>query len=119
MDAARIVAGAVLATLCWACDGGIESPVEGPFECVDLPTSTCERLLADAQQGFPGVPVVRAVIRCTVAVCTEAEGEASIRVDFANGRFVEQAAGWMQAEPAPNPVPPATRSSSPRVTFAP
>jgi hypothetical protein len=63
-------------------------------------------MLAEAQQQMPGVAVVGAVIRCTIPICTEARGEASLRVDFANGRYVEFGNGWAQAEPVPgDPAP--------------
>jgi hypothetical protein len=87
-----------------ACDGG--GVVSNPYQCIGLPTATCERMLAEARQQMPGVAVVGAVIRCTIPVCTEARGEASLRVDFANGRYVEFGNGWEQSEPVPGrPVP--------------
>jgi hypothetical protein len=76
-------------------------------------------MLADAQREFPGVPVVRADIRCTISVCTDAQGEASIRVDFANGRLIEYGSAWEQAVPAPIQVPSVPDSTSPRPTSRP
>ena len=114
---ARILVVAVLALLCGACDGGAEGTATEPFQCIGLSTETCERMLTEARQEYPGVPVVRAVIRCTIAVCTEAQGEAWIRVDFANGRFVDVGQAWMQADPAP--LPAITQPPGSRPTFAP
>lgn len=116
MKVNRILVVALAALLCGACDGGAAASAGNPFQCVGLPTATCERMLAEAQQQFPGVPVVRADIRCTIAICTDAQGEASIRVDFANGRFVEYGSAWMQAVPAPNPVAPVPESPGPQPT---
>lgn len=104
---AFVVAALLGGSLLVGCDGGV---VSNPYQCVGLPNATCERMLAEAQQQMPGVAVVGAVIRCTVAICTDAQGEASIRVDFANGRYVEYGTGWAQsmpepAVPAPVPVP--------------
>jgi hypothetical protein len=110
-----LVAAALLGgVLAGGCDGG--GVVSNPFQCVGLPNATCERMVAEAQQQMPGVAVVGAVIRCTAAICTDAQGEASIRVDFANGRYVEYGTGWSQAAPmpaVPEPVPEATSVPAP------
>jgi hypothetical protein len=118
-----IIAAALLgASLLGGCDGG-GGVVSNPYQCVGLPNATCERMVAEAQQQMPGVAVVGAVIRCTASICTEAQGEASIRVDFANGRYVEYGTGWSQAAPMPalpepvpvpdQPVPAATPAAAP------
>jgi hypothetical protein len=115
----RIRMFALAALLCAGCDGGADASAGNPFQCVGLPTATCERILSDAQREFPGVPVVRADIRCTIAVCTDAKGEASIRVDFANGRMIEYGSAWEQAVPAPIRVPPVFNSPHPQPTSEP
>jgi hypothetical protein len=112
----RVPAMTLLVLVLGACDGGAGGSGGNPFQCVGLPASTCERLLADARSQFPDVPAVSAVIRCTVAACTDVQGEASVRVDFANGRFVEYGTAWEQAVPAPNPVPPVGQPSGPQPT---
>ena len=107
-----LVALAILAT---GCEGAVD-PAENPFQCVGLPTATCERFLAEAQRSVPNSAPVSALITCT-AVCTEAKGDAMVQVLFANGERIEYGTAWEQAvggggvdpaEPAPDPPVPGT-----------
>ena len=59
--------------------------------------------LADAERNAPpgAGAVVGIEVRCTAASCTEAAGEASVKVTYANGQTTESGSGWTQAAPAP------------------
>ena len=110
--AAALFVATLLAT---GCDDATV-PAENPFQCIGLPTATCERFLAEARRSVPNSAPISAVIKCT-AVCTEEQGDATLLVVFANGERVEYGTGWAQAQgggvdpeqPAPGqpaPVPP-------------
>jgi hypothetical protein len=93
-----------VAGLIAACDGG--GVVSNPYQCIGLPISMCEEIVQEARQERPGVAVVGATIRCTVAVCTEQRGEAEVRIDYANGVQSLYGRGWEHAAPGgPAPVP--------------
>ena len=83
-----------------ACDDGSTGPSdELAFQCVGMDVPRCERILEEARQPFGGIPVVSAVIRCTVQVCSDASGEASVSVVFADGRRTDYGTGWAEAGP--------------------
>jgi hypothetical protein len=92
-----------------ACDEG--SPGQSDqlaFQCVGMDVARCEQFLAEASRQFPGIPVISAVIRCTVPICSDASGEATVAIVFADGQRTEYGTGWAQAGPgvAEPPVPP-------------
>ena len=100
-----------LATTLGACGIGftsIEAPVSGRV-CDRVPQSVCASSLADAEQNAPpgAGGVVGIEVRCTVASCTDAAGDATIRVTYANGQTTSSGMGWAQAAPAPVGPPPA------------
>jgi hypothetical protein len=92
------------AALAGGCDGTTEEP--NPFQCIGLSSKRCQSLLVDAQSQVRGSTPVHAVIRCTKAICTDTDGEASVRVDFANGQVIDWVTTWTPAIPGgPVPVP--------------
>ena len=114
---AAVVAALLLAaTLPTGCDDATV-PAENPFQCIGLPTATCERFLAEAQRSVPNSAPISAIIKCT-AVCTEEQGDATLLVVFANGERVEYGTGWAQAQGGgvdpgqPAPAPPAPRETA-------
>ncbi len=101
-----------------ACDGGFTGVGSQGFQCVGLPATACERILEQARQDLGGLPVVSATIRCTIPVCTEANGEAQVEVVFSDGQRSSYGTGWAQARnggvaPAPQPAEPVPESPPP------
>jgi hypothetical protein len=104
----------LLAALLFAACGGetIETPPDGApaFDCVGVPIPTCEQILREQRDAARGAaPIVGATIRCTSATCSEAEGEVTISVVFADGTRTESGYGWAMAPPVapggPDPDP--------------
>jgi hypothetical protein len=97
---ARVAVLVLFAVAVAACDEGSPGqPDQLAFQCVGMEVSRCERILEEARQPFRGIPVVSAVIRCTVAICSDASGEASVTVVFSDGQRTEYGTGWEQAVP--------------------
>ena len=111
--ATRIGLLLILASILGGC--GSEVPNASPdgasaFECVGVPLATCEQILQENRNTGPGAAmIVGAKIRCTSATCSEAQGEVSISIVFADGGRSESSYGWAQAGPggpAPGPAEP-------------
>ena len=106
-----------LATVVAACGETVEEP--NPFQCVGMAPAICERLLEDARSQVPGSAPVSADIRCTDAICSEQQGNATVKVLFANGQTTDYTTGWASsngggAPPAPPvPVPAETAPAPP------
>jgi hypothetical protein len=84
-------------------EGGGAAPVSGRV-CDRVPASMCQDYLdAAMRDGPPGSGGVAGIhVRCDVAECTEAAGEASVVVTYANGYTNAYGTGWagpMPAEP--------------------
>ena len=97
---ARVAMLVLCAMAIAACDEG--SPGQSDelaFQCVGMDVPRCERILEEARRPFQGIPVVSAIIRCTAPICSDASGEASVSVVFADGQRSEYGTGWAQAEP--------------------
>jgi hypothetical protein len=81
---------------------GCTIPVVGR-ECEGMTGPVCEAQLAEAERSSPlgSEGIVAIQVRCTVASCTEAAGEASVTVRYADGRTSSFGTGWAMAAPAP------------------
>ncbi|MBA3876523.1 MAG: hypothetical protein C0498_06240 [Anaerolinea sp.] len=79
------------------------APASGQ-RCEGIPAAVCDRMLADARRQAPAgvAPVVGIRIVCTTT-CTEAAGEASVVVTYANGQTVESMQGWASPIGPPQP----------------
>lgn len=104
----KLAAGLVLVAIVVAGCGGEEtvaSPDSVPaFECLGVPNATCEQILRDTAENRP---VVAARVRCTSAGCSDARGEVSIEIVYADGSRSQSGYGWDSAPGigAPGPVP--------------
>lgn len=113
--ARAILLGVIAALAVAACDALPFAPA-GPLGdpqvvCQGVPRAACQ-LAADSLA--PDVRPVRVVVRCTLPVCTEAEGDAEVTIQFADGRSEVSGYGWTTApEPAPqdSPEPPVPEGS--------
>lgn len=89
---------------------GGPAPVSGQ-RCEGVPVAVCARMREDASRSAPpgAGAVVGIWVRCTTT-CTEAAGEASVVVTYANGQTIETGQGWAAAigppigEPSGPPV---------------
>ena len=84
------------------CVAGQPAPAIGNV-CEGVPARTCARILEDEEANAldPAAGVVGIEIRCSVTACTEASGEATIKVTYADGRTVTGSQGWASAPEAP------------------
>jgi hypothetical protein len=103
-----LVLCAVVALAIAACDAipVVPAPqVGGPqFVCHGVPQRPCRGALGASNS--TKVPV-RVIVRCTVPVCTPAEGETEVRFLFADGTSEDVGYGWAMApEPAQPQEPP-------------
>jgi hypothetical protein len=98
MSSARLVVAVLVAALVVAGCGltrvGGPAPVSGRT-CQGVPAPVCARMFADAQRNAtPGSgPLVGMRIVCRTT-CTEAAGDASVTITYANGETTEGAQGW-------------------------
>jgi hypothetical protein len=85
---------------------GCSIPVVGRG-CIGMPDPVCQTQLADAERTSPlgSEGIVGIQVRCSVASCTEASGEASITISYGDGRTASFGTGWAMAAPAPVGVP--------------
>jgi len=72
--------------------------------CQDIPENFCQMALDSVD---PTKRPVSIVVRCTMPVCTEIEGDSEIRMQFADGHSEVVAYAWTTApEPAVPQEPP-------------
>ena len=109
-----IVLGAFAAVAIAACDAlpfppvGHESGAQ--VVCEGVPRAACQ--LSVDSLGRSADRPVRIVVRCTVPVCTEEEGDAELTIQFADGRSVVSGHGWTtDLELVPVQEPPVTEGS--------
>jgi hypothetical protein len=77
---------------------GPVGPVADPqFLCVGVPQAACRQAFSG---GFdPARPnVVQVVVRCSGAICTDAQGEAEVTFAFADGQRQLWTYGWESAD---------------------
>ena len=100
--AALSVAGCGLERLV---DEGGPMPVSG-MHCAGVPAAMCVSMRADAQRDAPpgAGAVVGIDIRCTTS-CTEAAGDVTVVVTYANGQTVESGQGWASPVGTPGEMP--------------
>jgi hypothetical protein len=108
----RPVAGLLVVGVVAACSVMGPAAVSG-LRCDGVPASVCDQLLDESTRAAPpgAGAVIGLHVRCTAPACTEASGEASVTVTYANGQTVSSGIGWERpVGPAPgNPgAPPIT-----------
>jgi len=70
------------------------APVSGQ-RCEGMPAVVCARIAAGAQrQAPPGAGAVVGIRIVCTTTCTEAAGEATVTVTYANGQTSQQSQGW-------------------------
>lgn len=82
----------------WASAG--EAPVSDPDElpvevCQGVPEAPCQDAAQGAVARFGGQKVASIVVTCTVRECTDAAGETSTTVTFADGTSETQSSGYL------------------------
>lgn len=84
------------------CAPGQPAPAIGHV-CEGVPAGICAQILEDEEANAldPAAGVVGIEIRCSVTSCTEASGEATVKVTYADGRTVTGSQGWASAPAAP------------------
>ena len=102
-----VILGAIAVLGIAGCDLLPIAPGNPQVGCQGVPEAAC-RLAVDSL--ISADRPVRFVVRCTVPVCTDAEGEAEVTMRFADGRSEVSSYGWTTApeaagSPEPPPVP--------------
>jgi hypothetical protein len=78
---------------------GDPAPIPAPA-CSGMAIDVCRSLVASTVDGLPPSKSIRAIsVACTASSCTEDRGEADVRVQFADGTWVESSSGWEGAAP--------------------
>ena len=83
------------------------------MQCIGVPPEQCQSLVDDTRSLIRDSLPIRAEVRCTKAICTDREGEASVHVEFLNGKEVNWVTSWTPAAPMPRAVPPVRASPGP------
>lgn len=100
-----VVAAGLLIAACGAADDSGSPLAAPPTACLGVPQGPCDDAIASMEGSF-GSPVVRAIVSCTVVVCTPADGEVQIDLLLADGRRESSGYGYGSAEPQPVPINP-------------
>jgi hypothetical protein len=76
---------------------GDGAPMPQP-DCMGIAPATCRRFAEDAfENTAPSKRLVRIEIGCTTAVCTDLQGEADVKLVYADGLTDESGIGWQGA----------------------
>lgn len=107
----HLVAGIAVLVLAGCGSPGIpDHLVPGTRECVGLPESKCEEILANLSDD-PAAELSAIRIRCSSATCTDQSGSVDVAIVWADGRTDSRSTSWDGAPLdarifAPIPTPP-------------
>jgi hypothetical protein len=121
------LAAVALATLVLAgCEESRSAPA-GPVGapqvvCQGVPQAACRQAfdaISSNPGGAPRGTIVRVVMRCTLPVCTDANGESDITIFYVDGRQESSGYGWSSAPAIPVPEAPVPVITPPALAVQP
>jgi hypothetical protein len=80
--------------------------------CLGVPAEKCAEIVKEVQANGSVAPAVAIQIRCTVARCTEQQGQVSLDVLYASGQRSSSGQGWAAAA-GPFEIPPPVLTVAP------